>query len=178
MHCLPVLSLTYFRNLSLLSEPLKAKCLDVVASCLKDHNQEVRETASLTLSGFLRCSQRPMIHVLKERFLREMEVKLPRRTLNPGSINPAYQTKLVELHAAVLGAVAIVEAFPYTVPKFIPPLIADTLAPRVSEPMPISATIRSCIASFKRTHEKYQERMTEDQIASMNYAQAGNSYYA
>lgn len=69
-----------------------------------------------------------------------------------------------------------VEAFPYTVPKFIPSLLADTLAPRVSEPMPISATIRSCIASFKRTHEKYQERMTEDQIASMNYAQAGNSY--
>lgn len=69
-----------------------------------------------------------------------------------------------------------VEAFPYTVPKFIPSLLADTLAPRVSEPMPISASIRSCIASFKRTHEKYQERMTEDQIASMNYAQAGNSY--
>lgn len=44
--------------------------------------------------------------------------------------------------------------------------------------MPISASIRACIASFKRTHEKYQERMTEDQIASMNYAQAGNSYYA
>lgn len=42
--------------------------------------------------------------------------------------------------------------------------------------MPISATIRSAIASFKRTHEKYQERMTEDQLASMNYAQAGNSY--
>lgn len=60
----------------------------------------------------------------------------------------------------------------------MPPLLADTLAPKVSEPMPISGTIRKCIASFKRTHEKYQERMTEDELASMNYAQAGNSYYA
>lgn len=59
---------------------------------------------------------------------------------------------------------------------FSAPLLADTLAPRVSDPMPISATIRSCIASFKRTHEKYQERMTEDQLAQINYAQAGNSY--
>ncbi|WOO84927.1 Autophagy-related protein 22 [Vanrija pseudolonga] len=177
MHCMPVLSLTYFRNLALLSEPCKAKCLDVISTCLKDPNQEVREMASVTLAGFLRCSQRSMVLVLKDRFTREIgKIKLPRRVLSPGQVNPEYQTKLVELHAAVLGAVAIVEAFPYTVPKFIPPLLADTLAPRVSEPMPISATIRSCIASFKRTHEKYQERMTEDQLAQINYAQAGNSY--
>ena len=29
MNCMPVLSLVYFRNLSLLSESCKAKCLDV-----------------------------------------------------------------------------------------------------------------------------------------------------
>lgn len=47
MHCMPVLSLTYFRNLSLLSETCKATCLDVISSCLKDTNQEVREMASM-----------------------------------------------------------------------------------------------------------------------------------
>ncbi|BEI84863.1 hypothetical protein CcaverHIS002_0502640 [Cutaneotrichosporon cavernicola] len=141
--------------LSLLSEPCKAKCLDVISTCLKDPNQEVREMASVTLGSFLRCSQRSMVIVLKDRFTREINtVKVPRHFLEPGVVNPAYQAKIVELHAAVLGAVAIVEAFPYTVPKFIPPLLADILAPRVSEPMPISATIRTCIASFKRTHEK------------------------
>jgi len=62
MHSMPVLSLVYFRNLSLLSETCKAKCLDVcvsfvrtavtegktqvVAACLRDPNQEVREMAS------------------------------------------------------------------------------------------------------------------------------------
>ena len=39
-----------------------------------------------------------------------------------------------------------VEAFPYTVPKFIPKLLADVLAPRVSDPAPISTTIRACVA--------------------------------
>ncbi|KAL7421289.1 Proteasome activator BLM10 [Cryptotrichosporon argae] len=179
MHCMPVLSLCYFRSLSLISEPCKAKCLDIISGCLRDSNQEVREMASVTLGGFLRCSQRSMVVVLKDRFTRQLDnIKLPKRTKTRGQVSPEYQEKLVELHAAVLGAAAIVEAFPYTVPKFIPPLLADTLAPRVSEPMPISATIRSCIASFKRTHEKYQERMSEDQLSSMNYAQAGNSYYA
>lgn len=43
---MPVLSLVYFRNLSLLSETCKAKCLDVAAASLRDANQEVREMAS------------------------------------------------------------------------------------------------------------------------------------
>ena len=46
VHCMPVLSLVYYRNLSLLSESCKARALDVVALCLRDSNQEVREIAS------------------------------------------------------------------------------------------------------------------------------------
>ncbi|WVQ81077.1 hypothetical protein IAT38_003199 [Cryptococcus sp. DSM 104549] len=179
IHVMPVLSLVYFRNLSLLSEPCKARCLDVVAACLRDENQEVREMASATLSGFLRCSQRAMVVVLKDRFTREIRsITLPKRRDAPGQVNPDYQAKIIQLHGAVLGATALVEAFPYTVPKFIPKLLADVLAPRVSDPAPISTTIRSCVASFKRTHEKYQDKFTEDELASMNYAQAGESYYA
>jgi len=30
--------------------------------------------------------------------------------------------------------------------------------------------------SFKRTHEKYQDKFSEDELSAMNYAQAGNSY--
>nr|ODN78210.1 proteasome activator subunit 4 [Cryptococcus depauperatus CBS 7841] len=177
MNVMPVLSLVYFRNLSLLSEACKALCLDVVSSCLRDPNQEVREMASVSLSGFLRCSQRAMVVVLKDRFTKEIQsINLPRRRGGPGHVNPEYQTKLVELHGAVLGASALVEAFPYTVPKFIPNLLADVLAPRVSEPPPVSTTIRSCVASFKRTHEKYQDRFSEDELSAVNYAQAGNSY--
>ncbi|KAK8843981.1 hypothetical protein IAR55_006774 [Kwoniella newhampshirensis] len=179
MHSMPVLSLVYFRNLALLSETLKAKCLDVVSVCLRDPNQEVREMASATLSGFLRCSQRAMVVVLKDRFAREIKsTVLPKRRDAPGQVNPEYQTKLVQLHGAVLGATALVEAFPYTVPKFIPKLLADVLAPRVSDPAPISTSIRTCVASFKRTHEKYQDKFSEDELSAMNYAQAGNSYYA
>nr|XP_019009928.1 proteasome activator subunit 4 [Kwoniella pini CBS 10737]OCF48709.1 proteasome activator subunit 4 [Kwoniella pini CBS 10737] len=178
IHSMPVLSLVYFRNLSLLSEPCKAKCLDVVSACLRDPNQEVREIASSTLSGFLRCSQRSMVVVLKDRFAREIKsTVLPKRRDAPGQINPEYQAKLVQLHGAVLGATALVEAFPYTVPKFMPKLLAEVLAPRVSDPAPISTTIRSCVASFKRTHEKYQDKFSEDELSAMNYAQAGNSYY-
>lgn len=45
-HCMPILSLVYYRNLALLSESCKAKALDIVAKCLRDSNTEVREIAS------------------------------------------------------------------------------------------------------------------------------------
>lgn len=88
-----------------------------------------------------------MVVVLKDRFTREIKsITLPKRRDAPGQINPDYQAKIVELHGAVLGVTALIEAFPYTVPKFIPKLLADVLAPRVSDPAPISTTIRSCVA--------------------------------
>lgn len=123
MFAMPILSLVYFRNLALLSEKCKARCLDVVASCLKHSNQEVREMAGLTIGSFLRCSQRAMVDVLRERFTREIKAtSLPKRRTTEGvgsDLNPEYQDSLRRLHGAVLGACALVDAFPYTVPKFI-----------------------------------------------------------
>lgn len=44
---------------------------------------------------------------------------VPKRRDVAGQINPEYQAKIIELHGAILGATALVEAFPYTVPKFL-----------------------------------------------------------
>ena len=56
----------------------------------------------------------------QHRFTREIQAtQLPKRRAGPGQVNPEYQAKIVELHGAVLGAAALVEAFPYTVPKFM-----------------------------------------------------------
>lgn len=56
----------------------------------------------------------------QHRFTREIQAtQLPKRRAGPGQVNPEYQAKIVELHGAILGATALVEAFPYTVPKFM-----------------------------------------------------------
>ena len=98
---------------------------------------------------------------IQHRFTHEiLSTNLPKRRDAPGQVNPEYQAKVVELHGAILGATALVEAFPYTVPKFLRKLIvsfggiadetakllADVLAPKVSEPAPISTTIRNTVA--------------------------------
>ena len=56
----------------------------------------------------------------QHRFTNEiLSTNLPKRRDAPGQVNPEYQAKVVELHGAILGATALVEAFPYTVPKFL-----------------------------------------------------------
>lgn len=56
----------------------------------------------------------------QHRFTHEiLSTNLPKRRDAPGQVNPEYQAKVVELHGAILGATALVEAFPYTVPKFL-----------------------------------------------------------
>lgn len=156
---MPILSLVYYRNLSLLSESCKAKALDIVAKCLRDPNSEVREIASAyvppvcvslasadqqdierfpemfstTNGGRTQGEYHIFRHCIsyktddQHRFTREIkETQLPKRRAAPGQVNPEYQAKMVELHGAILGATALVEAFPYTVPKFMRKLALST----------------------------------------------------
>ena len=46
---------------------------------------------------------------MQDRFTREIKaIRVPKRKgAEPGSVNPEYQSKLVELHGAVLGATAL-----------------------------------------------------------------------
>lgn len=66
----------------------------------------------------------PALLTRQHRFTHEiLSTNLPKRRDAPGQVNPEYQAKVVELHGAILGATALVEAFPYTVPKFLRKLI-------------------------------------------------------
>lgn len=76
-----------------------------------------------------------------------------------------------------------IDAFPYTVPSFVPNLLTEVLASHASDPSPISTTVRACASSFKRTHQDTWEhedraKFTEDQLSALTYMLSGNSYYA
>jgi hypothetical protein len=78
----------------------------------------------------------------QHRFTHEiLSTNLPKRRDAPGQVNPEYQAKVVELHGAILGATALVEAFPYTVPKFLRKLIiflSGALLTRQPSSLPMS----------------------------------------
>ncbi len=152
---LPVLQVIYFQNLFYLDEKLVASIVELLLELLSDKHLEVREMAATTLSGIVRCSQRRLIKTLKNKF-----TKIVTTTLVPRRGDPGYDQQLLTLHSGILGASALLAAFPYEVPDWMPSLIVETVAQHTDDPVPISTTVRKCAADFKRTH---QDTWSEDQ---------------
>jgi proteasome activator subunit 4 len=91
-----------FANIYLLDSHVREIC-ELIFYLLKDPQLEVRLAASDTLSGFIRCG---FIPVEKE--------------LMDVAYNLTQSPDLLERHAGVLALSAVILAYPYTVPSFIP----------------------------------------------------------
>ncbi|KZT23745.1 hypothetical protein NEOLEDRAFT_1135845 [Neolentinus lepideus HHB14362 ss-1] len=176
LNVLPSLVVFFFRNLLSIPDQSISAIMDVLLNCLADENVEVREMSSKVLSGLVRCSQRQKIVPLKNRF-----VALARKTKLPSRQDPQYADKLRTLHSAILGICALMESFPYSVEKWMPPL-TEVLARHSTDPPPVSTTIRKCASEFKKTHQdtwhKDQQAFNEDQLQDLSTMLVGTSYYA
>ncbi|THV06075.1 hypothetical protein K435DRAFT_712109 [Dendrothele bispora CBS 962.96] len=173
---MPALVVFFYRNLLSIPPEGITKVMDVLLDCLADENVEVREMASKVLSGVVRCSQRQRIIPLKNRF-----ISLIKRTELPARGDPSYAQRLRSLHSGVLGLCALMESFPYSVEPWMPSL-TEVLAAHVTDPVPISTTIRKCASDFKKTHQDTwhtdQKAFDEDQLQSLSTMLVGTSYYA
>lgn len=176
LQALPPLVVFFYRNLLSISPEGVAGVMDMLVDCLGDENVEVREMASKSLSGIVRCSQRQSIIPLKNRF-----ITMTRRVKLPPRRDPSYADSLRSMHSAILGLCALIESFPYSVEPWLPSL-TEVLAPHATDPPPISTTIRKCASEFKKTHQdtwhKDQQAFDEDQLQSLSTMLVGTSYYA
>jgi len=176
LNALPTLIVFFYRNLMGMSSGAVSNLMDVLLECLSDENVEVREMASMMLSGVVRCSQRQSILTLKDHF-----VSLAEKTRLPNRRDPTYAASLRSLHSAILGICALIDSFPYSVERWMPPL-TDALALHAADPLPISTTIRKCASEFKKTHQdtwhKDQLEFNEDQLQNLSTMLVGTSYYA
>ncbi|PVF98837.1 hypothetical protein CPB86DRAFT_757643 [Serendipita vermifera] len=177
LKALPLLQVFYFRQMQLLSDVRVVQILEVVCKCLDDENISVRETAATTLSGILRCSPRQSVITLKDRFQR-----LARKTKIPPRDDPNYQASIRTLHSAILGIGALLDAYPYSCPSWVPGLITDVLSKHTHSPLPISTTVRKTAMNFKRTHQdtwaEDQKKFDEDGLSALSLLLTGSSYYA
>lgn len=136
LHALPALVVFFYRNLLAISPAGVSKVMDVLLDCLGDENVEVREMASKSLSGIVRCSQRQSIVPLKVRDashailpliilnlpFKNRFVNLARKTKLPQRKDSKYPESLRTLHSAILGLCALIESFPYSVERWMPSL--------------------------------------------------------
>ncbi|KAI0067754.1 hypothetical protein BV25DRAFT_1834775 [Artomyces pyxidatus] len=175
LNAIPTLVVFFYRNLLGVSDAAVSSIMDLLLDCLSDDNVEVREMASKALSGIVRVSQRQSIVPLKDHF-----VCLSRKVKLPARREPGYAEALRTLHSAILGLCALIESFPYSVEKWVPPL-TDVLALHATDPPPISTTIRKSTSEFKKTHQdtwhKDQLAFDEDQLQNLSTMLVGTSYF-
>ncbi|KAJ3127281.1 hypothetical protein HK098_006555 [Nowakowskiella sp. JEL0407] len=166
---LPMLQIFFFRNMLVLDQSETEMLMNAVCQLLEDPQTEVRQLAAVTLSGLIRCSQRDAILGLKARFEKTLSLnKLPKRNKISSEL---FNEILIKRHSATLGLGALIQAFPYDVPSWMPEVL-ETLHVCTSDPTPIKTSAEKAFADFKRTHQdtwhEQQSLFTEEQRYMMS----------
>ncbi|TIB08744.1 hypothetical protein E3P89_02948 [Wallemia ichthyophaga] len=186
LHALPItVAVFYFFQLPHISQSTTLGVMEELYKLLRDQNIEVRERAAETLSGIVRCSQRSYTLDLKKRFTDTVSAHslLPRRRMESGEVNSSYAPAVLKLHSGILGICALINAFPYDVPSWMPELLTGVLAEHVSSSdTVISSTIRKTAQDWRRTHQdSWSEnihKFSEEQLSELSSLFLGECYFA
>ncbi|RCH96123.1 hypothetical protein CU098_001947, partial [Rhizopus stolonifer] len=80
---LPVLQVFFFKHLFAMTGDQLLRIMKVISQMLLDTQIEVRQLASVTLGGLVRCSQRDAIQSLLQQFEKQVHIKVPKRKRDP-----------------------------------------------------------------------------------------------
>jgi proteasome activator subunit 4 len=99
----------------------------------------------------------------------------------PKQKDDTYNKIVAKRHAAVLGIAAVVLAFPYDLPKWMPKALV-ILSESSHDPAPIRTTITETFGEFKRTHqdnwETHKQKFTSDELYVVSELLLSQNYFA
>ncbi|RKF51381.1 Proteasome activator complex subunit 4 [Golovinomyces cichoracearum] len=149
----------YFRRIFLIQPDQKHALFNAVSDMLEDPQHEVRQGASSTLSGMIRCSpialRSSFLPALRVRFIDALK-KNPMPPRTPGTSTPVNNNQqIIRRHAAVLGLGALITAFPYVTPppEWLPETLAILASRAANDPGSIGKTVKQILADFKKTRQ-------------------------
>jgi len=168
---LTVINVTFLRSTFLCSPEISELVLDTTVQSLQDEHVDVRSGAARDLTLLVMQHHRSSIPRLIKLFVQQTQT-----TVLPHKSDAGYGEAMRKLHGALLGAGALVSAFPTSVPDWMGNLIVQTLASHDEDPAPIGPSVRRVAAQFKETHEMYREgswdehvtHFTEDELAVLH----------
>uniref|UniRef100_A0A6G1SBV8 Proteasome activator complex subunit 4 n=2 Tax=Aceria tosichella TaxID=561515 RepID=A0A6G1SBV8_9ACAR len=174
-----IIASNLFKLLS--SEQWRSEIEDIVINHLIcDERIEVRESSSLTLSGMIHCEFTRVTPDLLNEFKRRANETLIKRKQANGTTVIDPKCTIIR-HSGILCLCACVDAHPYTVPDYLPGVLTF-LSDHLTDPQPISTTIKKTMSNFKRTHhdnwQSDKKKFTEDQLCILANLLVGPNYYA
>jgi hypothetical protein len=154
-------------------------CLDAVQREVRrrmtDERKEVRTTSQAAWMGLL-----PLMPAAAREAVASSWVKVAKRPL-PAADSPKYETALRQKHGLALGVGAVLNAFPYSLPHWLPVLVV-TFADVVSFPSPVKDAVRAAWADFRHTHsdtwQEHKLRFTRDQLDMLGSLGATTTMFA
>ena len=196
---LQVFVFTNFMSICLHGEWVE-KTEALTTSMLADENADVQQKASKVLGGLIHSNFLDDQYQEKvlQKFRMKIRVKMRRKKNSEGKIRPGSKFEkssisslkktlatnkhaMAEFHSGILGICAIVEAYPYDVPKIVPDILIE-LEKHLHDPQPIPKTIKKTFQEFKRTHQdnwaEHKLKFTEDQLSIMSDLLVSRNYYA
>uniref|UniRef100_A0AAF5Q504 Proteasome activator Blm10 mid region domain-containing protein n=6 Tax=Wuchereria bancrofti TaxID=6293 RepID=A0AAF5Q504_WUCBA len=135
----------------------------VLCSMILDPKFEVREAAATTLSGLIHCHFFDVDHLIIDTFYEWSR-----------------EENGTKRHAGVLALSAIVQAFPYSVPSFLPKILMQ-LCRHTCDKQPMQGTVKKALSEFKRTHQdnwhEHKMQFSEDQLSILTDLFVSPNYY-
>ena len=155
---------------------------------MTDGRLEVRAAACAAWGGCLPAMPAPARACVAMSWLRLARRPLPsnpRAGADRSEVDAAAAAKfdaaLKQRHGLTLGAGAVLQSFPYTMPAFLPRL-AVALAEMAAFPPPVRDSAREALAEFRRTHgdtwETDRLRFTRDQLDAVGSLGSTSAMYA
>jgi len=142
---------------------IKNKILQLLMVLVQDFQFDVRVMAADTFSGLLQCS----ILSVDDCLLKH-------------AYHHANSTDPIQRHSGVLILAGIVQAYPYTVPTFLPDVLM-ALCKHVTDPSPIKETVKKALGEFKRTHQdswhEHRTGFSEEQLEILTNLMVSANYY-
>eukprot|EP00761_Pharyngomonas_kirbyi_P004793 gb/GECH01004798.1/.p1 GENE.gb/GECH01004798.1/~~gb/GECH01004798.1/.p1 ORF type:complete len:1870 (+),score=407.61 gb/GECH01004798.1/:1-5610(+) len=148
--------------------------LNLALHLLEDSQVEVRELANQTIAGFISMSydHKPLVADLMHKFKQWARIPVSRKSSS---------SQIASKHSGILGLSALISAFPYDIPDFMPEVLVQ-LSRHASDPAPIMTTVRHTFREFWKTHRDmwpiHKERFTEEQLLVLRDLLISPTYFA
>jgi len=180
---LPFLQVIVYRHQFLISPESMREIQGLMIELLSDSQVEVREMASSSVAVLVRiCGESLALELLGSFTGWSQEPLLVRGSGDEDPSAAAARSKALQTrHAGVLGLAALIAAYPYDMPSWMPGVLVR-LAKFVSDPNPIRTTIKKAFGEFWRTHQDtwpmLKEKFTDDQLFSLTNLLASPAYFS